>query len=132
MAKLTQAMKDMLTNNLAYIATVDDDGNPDIGPKMSLRVLDDSHLIYNEMTAKQTMRNIATNGKAIVAAASLDNMKGFRFAGTAKLYTTGPYFDNAMEWAKVGHPAPKSAGVITIDRIYTLDAGPLAGELVQE
>ncbi|WP_353989229.1 pyridoxamine 5'-phosphate oxidase family protein [Pediococcus argentinicus] len=95
---------------------------------MSLRVLDDQHLIYNEMTAKQTLRNIQANGKAIVAVADLPTMKGYRFAGPAKVYTDGEYFDNALEWAKQGHPAPKAAVVITIEKIWTLDAGPKAGE----
>ena len=83
MAKLTQAMKDMILGELSYISTVDADGNPDVGPKISMRVLDDEHLIYNEMTGGQTQANINDNGKAIVAVANAKALKGFRFGGTA-------------------------------------------------
>lgn len=38
MAKLNQAMKDMIAGELSYISTVDADGNPDVGPKISMRV----------------------------------------------------------------------------------------------
>ncbi|KRN93792.1 pyridoxamine 5'-phosphate oxidase family protein [Pediococcus stilesii] len=131
MSVMTDDMKAYFDKDLAYIATVDHDGNPDVGPKMSLRVLDDSHLIYNEMTGKQIYSNIKDNGKAIVAVADLPTMKGYRFGGTATAYTEGKYFDMAKEWAeKGGHPAAKAAVVIEIDTIWTLDAGPKAGELV--
>ncbi|GAF41606.1 pyridoxamine 5-phosphate oxidase-related FMN-binding protein [Agrilactobacillus composti DSM 18527 = JCM 14202] len=131
MANLTDAMKAMIGGNLAYIATVNEDGQPDVGPKMSMRVLDDNHLIYNEMTGRQTMHNIANNGKAIVAVANKAELKGFRFAGPAKLYTDGPYFEQAQAFGTANKlPAPKAAGVITIEKIYILDPGPHAGELI--
>ncbi len=131
MANLTEAMKDMIKNNLAYIATVDENGNPDVGPKMSMRVLDDNHLIYNEMTGKQTMHNINDNGKAIVAVANKPELKGFRFAGPAKLETSGNQFDAGQDYAKENHlPPAKAVGIIQIEKIYILDPGPHAGELI--
>ena len=51
MATLTADMKTFIENNLAWITTVDKDGNLDLGPKMSMFVLDDNHLAYEELTA---------------------------------------------------------------------------------
>ena len=51
MATLTADMKTFIENNLAWITTVDKDGNLDLGPKMSMFVLDDNHLAYHERTA---------------------------------------------------------------------------------
>lgn len=132
MAKLNQAMKDMIAGELSYIATVDGEGNPDVGPKISMRVLDDEHLIYNEMTGGQTQANINNNGKAIVATANAKALKGFRFGGPAKLYTDGPYYEQAKEWATGKFPVPKAAGIITIEKIWTLDPGPKAGKIFEE
>ncbi|WP_283680366.1 pyridoxamine 5'-phosphate oxidase family protein [Lentilactobacillus sp. Marseille-Q4993] len=132
MAKLTDDMKILLKDELSYIATVDADGNPDIGPKISMRVLDDSHLIYNEMTGGQTQANIEADAKAIVAVANAKALHGYRFGGPAKLYTSGEYFDNAVAWADGKYPYPKAAGVITIEKIWTLDPGPLAGKIEEE
>lgn len=132
MATLTDEMKAYISNNLGYIATVDANGEPDLGPKMSIRVLDDQHLIYNEMTGKTIMADIEATGKALVAFANLDNMRGYRFGGKATIYRAGKYFENAQQWATSGnHPAPKAAVVIEIETIWTLDAGPKAGELYQ-
>ena len=44
MAKLTQEMKDLIGAQQCFVATVNPDGTPNIGPKRSTRVLDDDHL----------------------------------------------------------------------------------------
>lgn len=130
MATLTEEMKQYIASNLGYVATVDASGNPDIGPKMSLRVLDDSHLIFNEMTGKTIMNDLDQNGTILAAFANLGAMRGYRFGGKATLYRSGQIFDDATNWAKENkHPLPKAAVVIDIDTIWTLDAGPKAGEL---
>ena len=49
MVAMTDDMKSMIANNLCYIATVDENGYPDIGPKISMQVKDDSHLFYYEL-----------------------------------------------------------------------------------
>ena len=58
MAKLTDEMKELMSKQLAYIATVSNDGMPNIGPKRTMRIVDDSTLMYNENTGKQTQQNI--------------------------------------------------------------------------
>lgn len=45
MATLTQDMKDMIGAQLNYLATADENGNPQVGPKGTMRVFDDHHLI---------------------------------------------------------------------------------------
>lgn len=132
MATLTDEMKSYIADNLGYLATVDSTGDPDLGPKMSLRVLDDNHLIYNEMTGKVIYHDIQQNGKVLAAFANRENLRGYRFGGTAETFTEGEYFDNAVAFAEQAKlPAPIAAVVITIDTIWTLDAGPKAGELYE-
>ena len=57
MAKLTDAIKDLILNpvkegawtaQLGWIATVREDGAPNIGPKRSCRIYDDATLVYLE------------------------------------------------------------------------------------
>ena len=70
MATLTADMKTFIENNLAWITTVDKDGNLDLGPKMSMFVLDDNHLAYHERTAGQHYRNLQ-DGSPLVSSPSL-------------------------------------------------------------
>ena len=89
--KLTQEIKDLIAEELAYIATVDENGNPNIGPKRTMRVLDDEHLIFCENTNGKHHANIKDNGKIAVAFVKREDNKGFRIVGTAKSYTAVSY-----------------------------------------
>ena len=100
MGKLTEEMKDMMGKQLAYIATVSKEGMPNVGPKRSMRILDDNTLVYNENTGKQTLKNILENGKVAIAYADWPKLDGYRFVGTAEVHKEGKYYDEVVEWAK--------------------------------
>lgn len=128
--KLTNEMKELIKVQLAYIATVDANGNPNIGPKRTMRVLDDTHLIFCENTDGQHHANIKANGKISVAFVDREANKGFRFSGKATSYTEPEKMDLT---AKLVGAAPKAAAVIIdIEKMYTLDSGPKAGKLIEE
>ena len=128
MSKLTDAMKEIIEKQLAYVSTVSNEGMPNIGPKRSMRILDENTLIYNENTGKQTMNNILANGKVAVAYADWAKLDGYRFVGKAEVFTEGKYYDEAVEWAKGKLGAPKAAVIIHIEDVYTLRSGATAGD----
>ncbi|MDA8219924.1 MAG: pyridoxamine 5'-phosphate oxidase family protein [Chloroflexota bacterium] len=132
MAKLTQEMKDLVAAQQCFIATVNPDGTPDIGPKRSTRVLDDEHLAFNEVTAKQTWSNVERGSVVAIAVVDREKLKGFRFVGTAEPITSGPLYDQAVEMmAKAGLKAPLKAVVkVKVDRIFNLGL-PGAGEEIK-
>ncbi len=76
MAKLTQEMKDLVASQQCFIATVNPDGTPNIGPKRSTRVLDDEHLIYSEVTGKQTWGNVGRGSTVAIAVVDPDKLRG--------------------------------------------------------
>ena len=129
MAKLTDEMKAMMAKQLAYISTVGSDGRPNIGPKRTMRIYDDSTLIYNENTGRRTMQNLQDNGKASVAYVDWEKMDGYRFVGKSEIITEGKLFDDAVEWAK--GKVPKAVVLIHIEEIDTLKTGPTAGTKLQ-
>lgn len=133
MAKLTQEMKDMLSAQLPYLATVTDGEMllPNIGPKRSLRVWDDETLIYNENTGRQHLENLRAGSKAAVAVVDWGQLDGFRFVGSAELFHEGPVWEAAVKFAdEMGHNPPKMAVLIHIEQIYTLMLGKNAGRLL--
>lgn len=54
MADLTDEMKGFLNSNLAWVATISKEGQVDLGPKMSMFIIDNNHIGYHERTAGQT------------------------------------------------------------------------------
>ncbi|KGR73383.1 pyridoxamine 5'-phosphate oxidase family protein [Streptococcus phocae subsp. salmonis] len=127
---LNEEMKEMIASQLAMVATVDSQGNPNIGPKRSMRLLDDQTLIFNENTGGQTQSNIEANGKIEVAYVNREALRGYRFVGRAEMVTEGPAYDAAKEWAEGKMGVPKAAGVIHIEAIYSLHSGAEAGKKV--
>lgn len=127
--KLTDEMVTMVKAQLGYIATVTEEGLPNIGPKRSLRLYGESSLIWNENTGKQILADVKRDGKVAVAFVNWGRNRGFRFVGTAVASTEGEAYDNCVEYAKSnGMGTPKAAVVVTIEEVYELQSGPNAGE----
>ncbi len=121
MVKLTEEMKEMIKTQLGYVATVRADGVPNIGPKRSARIFDDSTLIFNENTGKEIYKNLKEGSKIAIAFVDWANLLGYRFVGTAEVHESGKIFDDSVEWAK--GKVPKAAVLIKIEEIYDLKIG---------
>ncbi len=134
MPKMSEPMQAMVNNNQCFIATVDAQGFPNIGPKTSTRVLDDEHLAFNEGTGGQTYANIQANGIVLVAVVDRPNMVGYRFVGKGELVKEGSLYEAAREaMAARGRPAPIAVVRISVEKIYDLKPGPTtAGKLIAE
>ncbi len=131
MAKLTQEMKDLVAAQQCFIATVNPDGTPNIGPKRSTRVLDDDHLAFNEVTGNQTWKNVQNGSKVAIAVVDREKLKGFRFVGTPEAITSGPIFDQAAAMLqKAGMRTPKAVVRVKIDKIYNLSLPGAGQEIV--
>lgn len=132
MAVLTQAMKDMIATQLSFLATTDGQGHPQVGPKGTMRVFDDEHLIYNEHTGKQAWQNVEHGSSVAVAVVDHPNFKGFRFEGVVEVHQGDQIYEDAAAYA-ADHklPKPVAANIINIQRVYKLDAGPEAGVILE-
>ncbi len=142
MAQLTQEMKDFIKDNLAWVATVSQDGMPDLGPKMSMFVLDDGHLAYHERTAGQTYHNLENGSPLVVAFVNFEQkkgyrfrgevvLKGYRFRGEVVLHTDDDIYDEQVRLANErGTKVPACVPVMTIDTIEDLSAGAHAGKTI--
>lgn len=131
MAKLTQAMKDMVDTQQCFIATVNTDCTPNIAPKRSTRVLSDESLIFTEETGGATYANIKRGSKVSVAVVNRKIAEGYRFLGEAALQDKGKLYDETAEnYAKLGRPKPLAVAVIYINEIHSLKPGPMAGKKI--
>ena len=133
MPVITTEMREMLGAQLPILATVTDPSTPNIGPKRSLRVLDDTHLIFNENTGGQHLANIEAGSRLAIAVIDRAALDGYRFIGTAELFNEGPAWDNAVAFAEEnGMGTPKHAVVISVEEIYSLRSGAKAGTRIDE
>ena len=131
MATLTADMKKFIDDNLGWVCTVSKEGQLDLGPKMSLFGLDDSHIAYHERTAGQMYRNLADGSTVVIAFANLDQKKGYRFRGTVTLHSDDAIYEEQVKLAEErGTKKPAVIPVLEITEIQDLSAGASAGTTI--
>ena len=83
--KLTDKEQEFFNTHLAYLSTVDANGEPQVGPKQSMKVVDESHLEYLEKTRQHAYENLKNGSKAAVVVADVPSHTNVRIKGTAHL-----------------------------------------------
>jgi predicted pyridoxine 5'-phosphate oxidase superfamily flavin-nucleotide-binding protein len=100
----------------ALVATADRTGKPNVSPKGSLRVLDDEHLLFADISSPRTIKNIWENPQVAVICLDAKGKKGCRIWGNAEVFGSGPLF--LQEFNKF---APKEMRVNHIVKIRVTD-----------
>jgi len=131
MSQLTNEMKEMITDQQCFHATVSKDGIPNIAPKRSTRVFDDETLIFTEGTGGKTYQNLLDGSKVAVGVVNREILDGYRFIGSPEVLTDGEIYDKSAEMSlKAGMPKPIAVVLIHIDEIHSLKPGPMAGKKI--
>lgn len=113
---LTADQQKFFNDALAFVASVDKAGNPQVGPKGSLTVLDDKHLVWSEVTFAHLWDNIKAGSKVAIVVADVPSHTNVRVVGTATVHEGD---DFAKEYAaKVGKPTTAAAVVVEVEEIF--------------
>jgi uncharacterized protein len=132
MAKITALMRSMINATPCFVATSDKTGRPNVGPKISTRVLDDETLMFIEATGKKTFENIKENPLVAIAVVDKERLTGFRFCGHAQVLTSGTEFEKAKQLAlQANRPVPKAVVIVKVEEIYNLKPGSTAGQKIE-
>jgi len=101
MPKLTDKIKETIAEvRPGMVATVDSNGRPNVSAKGSLRVLDDDHLAFADISSPRTVANLKANPAVSVLVVHPKSMKGCRIWGRAEVMDSGELFDAmAAEYA---------------------------------
>ncbi len=108
--KLTPKQQEFFATHLAYLATVDKNGEPQVGPKQSMKVLDESHLTYLEKTKMHAYENMKNGSKVAVVVADKPSHTNVRIKGTAHIHENDDYAQKVN-----GSDDAKNPYVVVID-----------------
>jgi len=81
--------------HLCFAATVTPDGRPNVSPKGTIRVWDDTSLYFLDIASPGTRANLTVNPYMELNVVDQLSRRGYRFAGPAHLHTQGALFDEA-------------------------------------
>lgn len=120
MAMIDQDMRDIVQcAMLSYVATVCEDGSPNLSPKGSVMPYDDDHLVFMHQASPNTMANLRRDPRIEINAVDVFRRRGYRFKGRATIQPPG---EPAYEWLKQklielngpGYPAHEAA-LVTVE-----------------
>lgn len=81
-------MKQMVAGTiLCFVATTNEDGSPNLSPKSSLRVHDDTHLMFANMASPGTVGNLRRDPRIEINCVDIFARRGYRFVGQASVHS---------------------------------------------
>lgn len=130
--ELNDDLKKAINENLAFVATADSNGKPNVVPIGFCKVMNDDTLLLADNFMKKTLSNLKENPKMSIIIEDVKNYP-FQLKGTVEIDEDGKYFEEVTNWvAQVKDElAPKSAIIFKITEIYSIAPGPDAGNKIE-
>ena len=101
MVVITEEIKNFVNfQKLGYVATVSNDNTPNLSPKGTIIVLDESHLVFADIQSPKTIENLEHNPSIEINVVDPFSRRGYRFKGIAEIISSGDKFNNIISHYK--------------------------------
>ena len=116
MITISEEIKNFVNSQkLGYVATVSNDGTPNLSPKGTIVVMNESTLVFADIRSPQTLQNLQNNPSVEINVVDPFQRLGYRFKGECKIINEGPEFDKILDYyANVGIKS-KINSVVIVD-----------------
>lgn len=134
MAKLPEQVIELLKGgHNVWVATVGEDGWPNVAIKGSGALLDDEHIYFADIFSKKTRNNLLYNSRVAVGIFDPEKKVAVQVKGVADMVEKGELFDKvsaAIAGLQMGLPPITYVVRILVDSVWDMTAGPKAGERI--
>jgi predicted pyridoxine 5'-phosphate oxidase superfamily flavin-nucleotide-binding protein len=96
---------------LCFVASLDEDGSPNLSPKGTVRAWDADHLVFADVASPRTVANVERDDRVHVNVVDHFARRGWRFAGRARV-TADPAVLDAIRAEYPGEPYPFERAVL--------------------
>ena len=100
---------------LGYVATVSSDGSPNLSPKGTIVILDDSRLVFANIRSPQTVENLTKNPSIEINVIDPFSRMGYRFKGMANILSDGDGFKKILDYFEKKGIKSKISDIIAVD-----------------
>ena len=100
---------------LGYVATVSSDGTPNLSPKGTIAILDDSRLVFANIRSPKTIENLTNNPSIEINVIDPFSRMGYRFKGLANILSDGEDFANILDYFKQKGIKSTISHIVVID-----------------
>jgi len=100
---------------LGYVATVSSDGSPNLSPKGTIVILDDSRLVFANIRSPQTVENLTKNPSIEINVIDPFSRMGYRFKGMANILSDGDDFKKILDYFEKKGIKSKISDIIVVN-----------------
>ena len=100
---------------LGYVATISNDGTPNLSPKGTIAVIDESTMVFADIRSPQTMQNLQENPSIEINVVDPFQRSGYRFKGDGKIINDGSEFDKILDYYTKAGVNSKIISVVLVD-----------------
>ncbi|HEY6829827.1 MAG TPA: pyridoxamine 5'-phosphate oxidase family protein [Gemmatimonadaceae bacterium] len=102
--------------HLSFVATVAADGRPNLSPKGTIGVWDDTCLFFLDLASPNTRANLAREPRLELNVVEQLSRRGYRFAGRATVYPSGTaeYLTGVARIYGDAQPRPAPVAVVVL------------------
>ncbi|RJS85557.1 hypothetical protein CW713_01345 [Methanophagales archaeon] len=144
---ISKEIKQMLDENIVYLATSTTEGKPNVVPIGLAHATSDNEVLIVDVLFKKTRKNLEQNPKAAISFTDVKRLESYQLKGKAKISKSGEIFEKAFDimrkkaekrkesLGEIANPGiserakkisemhkrlrPKAAVLITIEEIYS-------------
>ena len=100
---------------LGYVATISSDGSPNLSPKGTIAILNDSRLVFANIRSPQTVKNLIKNPSLEINVIDPFSRMGYRFKGIASILSDGNDFKKILDYFEKKGIKSKISDIIVVD-----------------
>jgi hypothetical protein len=100
---------------LGYVATISSDGTPNLSPKGTITILDDSRLVFANIRSPQTIENLTKNPTLEINVVDSFSRMGYRFKGIGTVLSKGNDFENILNYFEKKGIKSKISHIVVVD-----------------
>lgn len=133
MISIPKHVQDFLPGKLAWVATASRNGEPNVTPKGSLKLLDEHHVLFADLFSLKTRKNLEENTKVAVTVMDASTGKAYQLKGTAEIVGSGRLFEDTVNQLKKSPkqlPPLHHVVKITVQAVFDQSVGPDAGQQI--
>jgi len=116
MITISEEIKNFVNSQkLGYVATVSKDGTPNLSPKGTIVVMNESTLAFADIRSPQTIQNLQDNPSVEINVVDPFQRLGYRFKGEGKIISEGSEFDKILDYYENAGIKSKINSVVVVD-----------------
>lgn len=145
--KMNNEIKQMLDENIVYLATASKEGKPNVVPIGLVHAISDNEVLIGDVWFKKTRKNLEENTQVAISFTDVKRWGSYQLKGKAKIYKSGEIYEKIFDIMKkkaekreesvekidnpeiierakkmremLKNPNPKAAVLITIEELYS-------------